>query len=90
MFLLFHQLLIGNDNWISQKAWKKIVNPTTLSVMVKDLAKEIWGDKRCAQYSLCGGKSPKTPTADAKPAAPAGAVEAIFGESLYIFLLLYF
>lgn len=79
-FNLFQQLLIGNDTYIKKCVWDKITDTDKLSVMVKDLAVEIWGEKLCATLSLSGGVSPKTPGAERKEAAPPGAVEAILGE----------
>lgn len=65
--------------YIRSSQWDDIKSATNLSIMVKDLAEAIWGYKRCATFSLKGGRSPKSPEAELKPAAPAGDVQAILG-----------
>jgi hypothetical protein len=57
----------------------KVLKSKKHSLLVKDLAAEIFGETKCASLSLKGGKSPNTGAAE-KPAAPANAVEAIYGK----------
>lgn len=67
---LYPQQFMGKDNG----------SDVSLSILVNDLAQDVWGWMQCAKLSLTGGISPKSPTAERKPAAPVGAVEAIFGK----------
>ncbi|KAJ1528919.1 hypothetical protein ONE63_007288 [Megalurothrips usitatus] len=70
---------LGNDVWVKEAAWKSSIAPPTisLSLTVKNAAHEIWGLKKCATFSVTGGKSPKCTNA-LKEAAPIAGVEVIY------------
>ncbi|KAJ1529962.1 hypothetical protein ONE63_006690 [Megalurothrips usitatus] len=72
---------LGNNIFIKKSVWDTRIKKESvkLSIMVLDLAEEIWGYERCAQLSLTGGISPRTPKAAPKEAAPRGVVEVIKG-----------
>ena len=74
------QVHIDNAVYISKTLWENKFSKSTEkhSIVVKDLAGNIWGHQKCAQMSVYGGISPKNPDAE-KPAAPPGAIEAILG-----------
>ncbi|KAK3922583.1 BEN domain-containing protein 5 [Frankliniella fusca] len=71
---------LGNNVWIKEVVWANLITSSKpLSILVQNLAEIIWGWKKCAEYSLTGGISPKNPHAALKRIAPAGAVQAILG-----------